>query len=155
MFHLKPLFSWLGNMFERYVLVQQLVFTMFTDKMLNKPHSHHNIEVWRMVPLCLIWCIWREHNVQNFKDCERTVIELRVIMFKSLYVWMAAYNAMVLAFLIFRIYGVVFFYRVGCLSCIDTHMIGDNPYSNHPRLVSTLFSSIKSSFLSNAVGGLW
>jgi hypothetical protein len=30
-----------------------------------------------MVPLFLLWCIWREHNVRNFEDCERTVIKLK------------------------------------------------------------------------------
>jgi G:T-mismatch repair DNA endonuclease (very short patch repair protein) len=31
---------------------------------------------------------WRKCTAQNFKYCERTVIELKTIMFKSLYVWM-------------------------------------------------------------------
>jgi len=56
--------------------------------------GHHcNIKVWSMVPPCLMWRIWRGHNTQNFEDCERTVIGLKAIMFKSLYVWMIAYNS--------------------------------------------------------------
>jgi hypothetical protein len=43
-------------------------------------------------PLCLMWCIWRERNSRSFEDCERTTIELKAIVFKSLYVWMSAYN---------------------------------------------------------------
>jgi len=43
-------------------------------------------------PLCLMWCIWRERNSRSFEDCERTTIELKAIIFKSLYVWMSAYN---------------------------------------------------------------
>jgi len=26
------------------------------------------LELWRLVPLCLMWCIWRERNAQSFKD---------------------------------------------------------------------------------------
>jgi hypothetical protein len=44
-----------------------------------------------MVPLYLEDI--EECNVQNFEDCERTVIELKAVMFKSLYYWMAAYNS--------------------------------------------------------------
>jgi hypothetical protein len=45
-----------------------------------------------MILLCLMWCIWREHNTRNLKDCEKTVIELKAIMFETLYVWIVAYN---------------------------------------------------------------
>ena len=48
--------------------------------------SHCNLEVWRMVPFWLMWCILKERNDQNLEDCVRTMIELQVIMFKSLYV---------------------------------------------------------------------
>ena len=26
--------------------------------------------IWRMAPLCVIWCIWREKNVRLFEDKE-------------------------------------------------------------------------------------
>jgi hypothetical protein len=55
--------------------------------------NHHNIEVWRMVPLCLMRCIWRKHNTQNFDDYERTEVELKAILFKTLYEWMTAFNS--------------------------------------------------------------
>jgi hypothetical protein len=45
-----------------------------------------------MIPLCLMWCIWRERNIRNFKDCEKTVIDLKAFMFKSLYDWMAGHK---------------------------------------------------------------
>jgi hypothetical protein len=31
--------------------------------------------------------------MRSFKDCESSVLELKVVMFKSLYVWMAMYNS--------------------------------------------------------------
>jgi hypothetical protein len=33
-----------------------------------------------------------KRGAQNFEDFERMVIELKAIMFKYLYVWMAVYN---------------------------------------------------------------
>jgi hypothetical protein len=32
--------------------------------------SHDILKVWRLAPLCVMWCIWREHNVQSFEDRE-------------------------------------------------------------------------------------
>lgn len=43
----------------------------------------------------------------NFKDCEILTIELKTVMFKSLYAWMAAYNSPSLVLLNF---GLVFFF---------------------------------------------
>jgi hypothetical protein len=43
------------------------------------------VDAWRMVPLCLMWCIWGKHNARHFEDCERMVIELKAMMFKTLY----------------------------------------------------------------------
>jgi len=34
-------------------------------------------EVWRLVPLCLMWCIWWEWNVRHFKNVETSMVELR------------------------------------------------------------------------------
>jgi hypothetical protein len=34
-----------------------------------------------------------ERNARNFVDCERMVLELKAIIFKSLYVWMVAYGS--------------------------------------------------------------
>jgi hypothetical protein len=42
------------------------------------------LEACRVAPLYLLWYIWRELNVRSFEDCERLVVELKAIMFKSL-----------------------------------------------------------------------
>lgn len=28
---------------------------------------HWNIAIWKAIPHCLIWCTWREDNVQSFE----------------------------------------------------------------------------------------
>jgi hypothetical protein len=47
--------------------------------------SDGNLEVWRMVHLSLMWCIWREYNARIFEDCERTVAKLKSMLFKTLF----------------------------------------------------------------------
>lgn len=43
--------------------------------------------VWKMVPSCLMWCLWRERNDRIFEDKEMTFEELRTFFFYSLYTW--------------------------------------------------------------------
>jgi hypothetical protein len=42
--------------------------------------------VWKIISPCLMWCIWRERNDQNF-DRERTWVELNALFFKTLFHW--------------------------------------------------------------------
>ena len=30
----------------------------------------HSSDIWNLIPLCLIWCIWRELNSHTFEDAE-------------------------------------------------------------------------------------
>jgi hypothetical protein len=55
---------------------------------LGSPQSE---AIWKMLPPCLMWCIWRERNDWNFEESERTVVELNTF-FNILYQWMAAYK---------------------------------------------------------------
>jgi hypothetical protein len=32
--------------------------------------------LWKMVPSCLMWCLWRERNDRNFEDKDMTFEEL-------------------------------------------------------------------------------
>jgi len=49
--------------------------------------------VWKMVPCCLMWCLWRERNDRQFEDKERTIEELISFFLHSLYSWTTAYLA--------------------------------------------------------------
>jgi hypothetical protein len=37
--------------------------------------------VWKMVPSCLLWCLWRERNDRSFEDRERSSVELESFFF--------------------------------------------------------------------------
>jgi len=51
-------------------------------------------EVWRLVPLCLMWCIWRERNVRHFEDIETLMVELRKRLLNMLYIWIASHHSL-------------------------------------------------------------
>ena len=40
-------------------------------------------EVWQAVPLCLMWCVWRENN----EGQELSVVKLKYFFFKTLFEW--------------------------------------------------------------------
>ena len=50
--------------------------------------------IWKMVPSCLLWCLWRvrEINYRNFKDRERRLEELK--SFYSLFTWTSVFLAL-------------------------------------------------------------
>jgi hypothetical protein len=47
--------------------------------------------VWKLVPLCLLWCLWRERNDKSFEDPEITLEEIKCLFFYTLYFWTAAF----------------------------------------------------------------
>ena len=49
--------------------------------------QHRNIVVWRIVPHCLMWCIWRERNSRSFEDRERAILEFKSFFFSTLLEW--------------------------------------------------------------------
>jgi hypothetical protein len=49
-------------------------------------------EDWRLVPLYLMWCIWREQNAQQFEDVETSMVELRKHLLNMLYIWIASHH---------------------------------------------------------------
>jgi hypothetical protein len=49
-----------------------------------------SVVVSRMVPLCLLWCLWREKNDGCFEDCDGTLEELKSLFF-NMYLWIATY----------------------------------------------------------------
>ena len=62
---------------------------------------HRNVDVWRIVPHCLIWCIWSERNARNFEGCEHSLLEINYFFLHTMIgVW---------SFLIFLVLSFLFF----------------------------------------------
>ncbi|KAG6705367.1 hypothetical protein I3842_07G176000 [Carya illinoinensis] len=54
--------------------------------------------MWKMIPLCIMWCLWQERNERTFEDQERSLEELKVLFFRTLCNWAIAvdFNGVVL-----------------------------------------------------------
>jgi hypothetical protein len=50
-----------------------------------------SIVVWKMVPMCLFWTIWREMNNMSFEDLERSLEDILSSFFHILYLWTGAF----------------------------------------------------------------
>jgi hypothetical protein len=49
-----------------------------------------NSVIWKAIPHCIMWCLWRERNARTFEDCELSVVELKLHFYRSLLDWMSA-----------------------------------------------------------------
>jgi hypothetical protein len=52
-------------------------------------HSRSAV-VWKMVPLCIMWCLWNEQNGRYFEDSERNMEGLLLFFFATLFTWTTA-----------------------------------------------------------------
>jgi hypothetical protein len=87
-------------------------------------HSRSTV-VWKMVPLCLMWCIWRERNARCFEESSMSFEEILHYVIFTLYTWTARWLALtVISFSDFlsrfsfplKLSLVYFLYTLGCAS---------------------------------------
>uniref|UniRef100_A0A2N9FRM3 Reverse transcriptase domain-containing protein n=1 Tax=Fagus sylvatica TaxID=28930 RepID=A0A2N9FRM3_FAGSY len=38
---------------------------------------HQNLVIWKAIPHCLMWCIWRERNARTFEGSETSIVEMK------------------------------------------------------------------------------
>ncbi|KAI8530551.1 hypothetical protein RHMOL_Rhmol11G0068500 [Rhododendron molle] len=43
--------------------------------------------VWAMIPLCLMWTLWRERNSRCFEAVEKPLFRIKSFVVSSLYSW--------------------------------------------------------------------
>ena len=46
---------------------------------------HRNGDIWKVVPLCLMWCIWKERNSKCFEDIERSMPDLKLLFLRTFF----------------------------------------------------------------------
>lgn len=51
------------------------------------------LNIWRLAPLYLMWCLWRERNARSFVDCENGLLELKKMMLPTLYIWRVSWHS--------------------------------------------------------------
>jgi hypothetical protein len=47
--------------------------------------------VWKMVPICILWCVWNERNLKCFEDLENSMENFVASFFHTLYLWTEAF----------------------------------------------------------------
>ena len=47
----------------------------------------HLSTIWNMVPACLMWLVWQEHNTHTLEDNERLLDLLKFLLFGALLWW--------------------------------------------------------------------
>jgi hypothetical protein len=50
---------------------------------------HRNWGAWHAVLHYLMWCLWQERNGQKFEDRERSIVELKLLFFRTLFEWVS------------------------------------------------------------------
>ena len=50
--------------------------------------GRHSV-IWKAIPHCIMWCLWREWNARIFEDCELSVVKLKLHFYRSLLDWMS------------------------------------------------------------------
>ena len=53
---------------------------------------HRNGDIWMVVPHCLMWCIWKERNSRCFEDNERSMPDLKLLVFRTLLEWFSVWR---------------------------------------------------------------
>ena len=53
---------------------------------------HCNGDIWKVVPHCLMWCIWKERNNRCFEDNECSMPDLKLLFFRTLLDWFSVWR---------------------------------------------------------------
>ena len=49
--------------------------------------KHRKMDLWRAVPHCVLWCIWREQSTRCLEGIEWSILELKYFLLHSLLDW--------------------------------------------------------------------
>jgi hypothetical protein len=47
--------------------------------------------IWKMLPICIFWCVWKERNLRCFEDLESSIDDILASFFHTLYLWTMAF----------------------------------------------------------------
>jgi hypothetical protein len=52
----------------------------------------HVTRLWKQIPLCVMWGLWRERNARLFEDVDLSVVDLCRNVLNMVYVWVSAHS---------------------------------------------------------------
>jgi hypothetical protein len=50
------------------------------------------LHIWRLIPSCVMRCLWREWNAHNLEDRENNMIELKKLALNTLFSWRVTWS---------------------------------------------------------------
>jgi hypothetical protein len=50
-----------------------------------------SVVIWKMVSICIFWCVWKEKNIRRFEDLESFMEDILSLFFHTLYLWTVAF----------------------------------------------------------------
>jgi hypothetical protein len=83
------LWSYLSSCFGMsWVMPKRIIDLLVCWWSFGRPQS---AMVWKMMSICLFWCLWRERNNRSFEDLESTLKEILSSFYLTLYFCITAY----------------------------------------------------------------
>ena len=55
--------------------------------------NHTVLQIWRMAPMCVLWCLWKERNARSFEDRELGLMELKKMVLQTLFSWRVLWHS--------------------------------------------------------------
>ena len=52
----------------------------------------HSSQIWNFVPLCILWCIWKERNQRTFEDLDSSGNQMLASFCGTLFDWSQAWR---------------------------------------------------------------
>ncbi len=80
------LWSLVFGIFGVHWVMPRTVLDLFCN-WIGQRGRHSYILIWKMIPHCLVWCLWTECNSRHFEDAERSIPELKRFFFHLLFDW--------------------------------------------------------------------
>jgi len=78
-------FSWFGI---SWVMPRRVIDLFSCWWKARRPRS---ATVWKMVPICILWCVWKERNLRCFEDMENSLEDIVASFLHMLYFWTVAF----------------------------------------------------------------
>ena len=80
----------------------------------------HSSQIWNLVPLCILWCIWKERDRQTFKDLDSFGDQMLASFSGTLFDWSRAWvsRLVILSLLFLALFSFVINLLLGSLLCL-------------------------------------
>jgi hypothetical protein len=76
-----------------------------------KSGSSRSATTWKMVPICIFLCIWRERNLRCFENVESSIEEVLELFLHTLFLWSMAFCTLFLSVLLIFLFLFSFLVR--------------------------------------------